>query len=571
MRWVISQTNPDCVRLLTEALGVSSRVAHLLATRGLTDPERAGRFLSPRLDHLHDPLLMRDMPRAVARLSRAIELQEKVLIYGDYDVDGTMAAVVLLAALRAQGARVDVHIPDRFADGYGMRASVIERAAQEGARLIVSVDNGIREHPAFARMKELGIDGIVTDHHLPEALLPDAHAILNPRRPGCEYPEKNLAGAGVAFKLAQALMGARFSEAVLRSYLKLVAIGSIADVVPLTGENRVIAHYGLAGLTQSARSLAASSPGRAGLSALLAVAGLEGKTVSAGDVAFRLAPRLNAAGRMGNARHVIELFSRSAEDGVREVALRLDELNASRQRSEHEIVTAIREQMKLRPELRDRFTLVFAGDGWHRGVIGIAAQRIAEQFHRPTLVISTENGAAHGSGRSIRGFHLLEALTRSRPLFDRVGGHAQAAGFSLPAASIQQLEQQFECHARSVLTPADLEPELRIDSAISLDDVSRELLAEIKRIEPFGCGNPSPVFSAEARLASPPRVLKEKHLKLWLAGSKRKFSAIGWGMAGYAAALEGRGRLSLAFSIAENTFDGVTDLQLELKDVRPAD
>ncbi|MGH9396046.1 MAG: single-stranded-DNA-specific exonuclease RecJ [Terriglobia bacterium] len=570
MRWIILDTNPEIATRLSRELNLPPLLARLLVQRGFAEPEQAHRFLNPRLNDLHDPFLMRDMAAAVSRLRRAIEGQEKILIYGDYDVDGTMAVVVLLTALGALGARVESYIPNRLTDGYGMRAPVIEQAAEAGVRVIVSVDTGIREHEVLRRMAELGIDGIVTDHHLPEAHLPAACAILNPRRPDCAYPEKNLAGVGVAFKLAQALLGPELSEAVLRSYLKVVAIGSIADVVPLTGENRVIAHAGLAGLTQSAMAAPAAASGRAGISALLAVAGLEGRPVSAGDVAFRIAPRLNAAGRMENARKVIDLFTCRCGSEAREIAACLDDLNHNRQRAEDEIIRQIKEQMKAQPEKAERYTLVFAGEGWHRGVIGIAAQRVVDIFYRPALVLSIEDGTAYGSARSIRGFHLLDALTQCGHLFSRYGGHAQAAGFSLPTSRIQQLEEEFEAHARSILTPADLAPQLRIDAAVGLGDLSRELYAWLKRLEPFGCGNPTPVFTAEANLAFPPRILKEKHLKVCVIGARKRFDAIGWGMAGHAAALEGIRRVAMAFSLSENTFQGRTELQFVLKDIRPA-
>ncbi|MGH9452077.1 MAG: single-stranded-DNA-specific exonuclease RecJ [Terriglobia bacterium] len=570
MRWTILETDSDATNRLSRELNLSPLVARLLVERGCAAPEQAQRFLNPCLSDLHDPFLMRDMALAVSRLRRAIGRQEKILIYGDYDVDGTMAVVVLLTALTALGARVESYIPNRLTDGYGMREPVIESAAAAGVRVIVSVDTGIREHDVLRRMAALGIDGIVTDHHLPGDHLPEACAILNPRRPDCGYPEKNLAGVGVAFKLAQALMGPALSEAALRSYLKVVAIGSIADIVPLTGENRVIAQTGLAGLTQSAMAAPGRQAGSAGISALLEAAGLEGRAVSAGDVAFRIAPRLNAAGRMENARQVIDLFTLRSDREVQAIAACLEGLNHDRQQAEFEIVRQIKERMKLAPEKTERYSLVFAGEGWHRGVIGIVAQRVVDLFYRPALVLSLEDGIAHGSARSIRGFHLLDALTRCGRLFSRFGGHAQAAGFSLPASRIQQLEDEFELCARSVLSPSDLIPQLRVDAAVEMSDLSREFYASLKQLEPFGCGNPTPVFTAEANVAIPPRIIKEKHLKLCVTSGGRRFDAMGWGMAGRAAELEGVRRVALAFSLSENTFQGSTDLQLVLKDLRPA-
>ena len=445
----------DIARRLARELEVSPLVARLLVQRGLAEPAAAQAFLHPSLGQLHAPELMAGMREAVARLRRALEQHEKILIYGDYDVDGTMAVVVLLTALRMLGAEVEAYVPHRLTDGYGMRVPVVEEAAANGFRVVISVDTGIREHAVLARARELGVDCIVTDHHLPDGHLPPACAILNPRRPDCGYPEKSLAGVGVAFKLAQALLGERMTERLLQSFLKVVAIGTIADVVPLLGENRVIARFGLEGLRQPAQS---------GLAALIELAGLAGKEISAGDVGFRLAPRLNAAGRMENARDVIDLFTLPDAARTREIAERLERLNRERQRVEEEILRAIVAQLEQRADLREQYTLVLAGEGWHRGVIGIVAQRVVERYHRPALVIGIEDGVGVGSGRSIKRFHLLDALTSVGDLFQRFGGHAQAAGFALAVERIPELTRRFEEHARNVLTASDLEPVLRVDA-----------------------------------------------------------------------------------------------------------
>src|SRR5487761_3943 len=320
MRWIIPEVHDTVVCDLARELEIPPLWARLLVLRGIDEPGLAGRFLEPRLDHLHDPFLMQDMPAAARRLRQALASHEKVLIYGDYDVDGMMATVVLLTALRSLGAQVEAYIPNRFTDGYGMRTAVIERVAQEGYTLVISVDTGVREHEALGRARALGIDCIVTDHHLPGQELPEACAILNPHQTGCTYPDKNLSGVGVAFKLAQAMLGEGLSERVLKSYLKVVAIGTIADVAPLLGENRAIARFGLESLAGSASASAGSAPGRIGLSALLAVAGLSGRAVSASDVAFRLAPRFNAAGLMDDAREVTALFTDASPDRARTMA-----------------------------------------------------------------------------------------------------------------------------------------------------------------------------------------------------------------------------------------------------------
>ena len=502
---------------------------------------------------------MAGMREAVTRLRRALEQHEKILIYGDYDVDGTMAVVVLLTALRMLGGEVEAYVPHRLTDGYGMRVPVVEEAAAKGFRVVISVDTGIREHEVLARARELGVDCIVTDHHLPDGHLPPACAILNPRRPDCHYPEKSLAGVGVAFKLAQGLLGERMTERLLQSYLKVVAIGTIADVVPLLGENRIIARFGLEALRQPAQS---------GLAALIELSGLAGKEISAGDVGFRLAPRLNAAGRMENARDVIDLFTLPNAARTREIAESLERMNRERQRVEEEILRSIMGQLEARTNLSEQFTLVLAGEGWHRGVIGIVAQRVAERYHRPALVIGTEDGMGVGSGRSIKRFHLLDALTSVGDLFQRFGGHAQAAGFALPVEHIPELTRRFEEYARNVLTASDLEPVLRVDAAVDLADVGWPLYEEIIQLEPFGMGNPTPVFGAcGVRLLATPLILKEKHLKLKVGSGARMLDALGWGWATRMASLEAGQQVDMAFTIEQNNYQDTARLQLVIKDL----
>ncbi|MGO9269849.1 MAG: single-stranded-DNA-specific exonuclease RecJ [Terriglobia bacterium] len=608
MRWLLPQADParaGAAARLTRELAIPPLVAGLLAARGMEDPEAADRFLHPRLDHLHDPFLMADMGKAVDRLRRAVAAREKILIYGDYDVDGTMSVVVLLTVLRSMGASVDTYVPHRLADGYGMRVPVVERAAADGYRVVLSVDTGIREHEVIARAQALGVDCIVTDHHLPEAnRLPPACAILNPKRPDCAYPEKGLAGVGVAFKLAQALLrgqgtgdrgqgegpaaagSAGPSPRLIESYLKIVAIGTIADVVPLVGENRVIARLGLASLSDSAKRGQQSS--RPGLGALLAVSGLGNRPVTAGDVGFRIAPRLNAAGRMEDARDVIELFTTPDAAKAGAIAERLDRLNTERQKVEERIVKEILARLEQEPEKASRYFMVFAGEGWHRGVIGIVAQRVVERTNRPAVVIGVDDGVGQGSGRSIRGFHLLDALASADRLLLRYGGHAQAAGFTLAADRIPELEAALDSHARAVLSPEDLEPTQRVDARVSFADLNRDLYAALNLLEPYGLGNPTPVFVADGlRLVSPPRILKERHLKLRLAQSNaanaasaagsNSFDALGWGLADQGPALAGLSvgqELAAAFTLDENVYQGLSSLQLVLKDFRvrmPAD
>jgi single-stranded-DNA-specific exonuclease len=502
------------LRLNREA-GLAQTIARLLVMRGITDPEHAIQFLAPSLDQLHSPFLMTGMQAAVDRLEAAIERKEGILIYGDYDVDGTTAIVILKTAIELCGGTADFHVPHRIREGYGMKDDVIEQAASGGVRLIISVDTGIRAFSAAETVERLGIDLIVTDHHLPgHDGVPKAYAVLNPNQPGCAYPCKALCGAGVAFKLAQALMERRLRDrnlpALLQSFMKMVAIATVADAVPLVGENRVFARLGLDALRRAVNP---------GLKALLEVAQIPtSRPPTSTEVAFRIAPRLNAAGRMDVAREVVELFSVKDPVRAREIAKHLDQLNGERQEEERRILAAIESRVVEEPALRDAYCVVIDGDGWHRGVIGITATRVVERFGRPALVISHDDGEAHGSGRSIRNFHLLDALESCHDLFHRYGGHSHAVGFSLPSDRVPELRAQLDAYARARLTMADFEPVLDLDAELTLDQVTPELLRALEWLEPFGQGNPEPVFSARAvRMLAPARVLKDKHVKLKLS------------------------------------------------------
>jgi single-stranded-DNA-specific exonuclease len=564
MRWRLRAAPPEACERLARDANLPPIVAGLLAARGISTAEAAQRFLHPSLADLHSPYLMSGMKAAVERLSAAIARHEKVLIYGDYDVDGTTAVVILKTTIELCGGVAGFHVPHRIREGYGMRDEVIERAAAEGVRLIISVDTGIRAFAAAETARRTGVDLIVTDHHLPsvEEGVPQALAVLNPNQPGCAYPCKALCGAGVAFKLAQALLEQTGRERLIPSFLKLVAIATIADAVPLHGENRAFASLGLEGLRK---------PVNAGLKALLAVAQLDGgRRLSAGDVGFRLAPRLNAAGRMDVARDVVELFTCKDATRAREIAAKLNQLNAERQQEEARILAAAQQRVEGDPALRESFLLVVDGDGWHRGVIGIAATRIVEKYHRPTLVVARDGEEAHGSGRSIACFHLLDALESSKPLFTRYGGHAHAVGFALPSDRIAELRAQLDAYARTKLTVADFEPSIGIDAVITLAEVTPGLLAAVSQLEPFGMDNPEPVFGAQGvRLMAPPRILKEKHLKLRVAqGASRPIDALAWRMAEMVARdpLVVGDTLDLAFTLDENTHPDFGGLQLIVED-----
>jgi single-stranded-DNA-specific exonuclease len=498
---------------------VAGILAPLLLRRGIANAESAEPFLSPSLSHLHAPEQMLGLTAAVERIEAAIERKEPILIYGDYDVDGTMAVIILKTAIELCGGAADFHVPHRIREGYDMRDDVIERAAGAGIRLIISVDMGVRAFAPAETAHRLGVDLIVTDHHLPGPDgVPKALAVVNPNQSGCGYPYKQLCGAGIAFKVAQALMQRRLDakdqNRFLLSFMKVVAIATIADAVPLTGENRVFASLGLDGLRRAVNP---------GLKALFEVAQVSSnRPPTSVEVAFRIAPRINAAGRMDVARDVIELFS--VKDAARavELATKLDRLNTDRQEEERRILRAVEERFTGDPALCDAYCIVIDGEGWHRGVIGITATRVVERYNRPALVISRHGEEAFGSGRSIKSFHLLDAIESCSHLFSRHGGHAHACGFALPSANIAELRAHLDAHARARLTPADFDPVLDLDAELNLSAITPSLFQALRLLEPYGVGNLEPVFAARAELIAPPRILKEKHMKLKVRAAARQ-------------------------------------------------
>ncbi len=522
MRWIQKTTDQDLVAPLIAALRTDpalrgiGNAAHILAPllvrRGISDAESASTFLKPSLSHLHAPDRMTGLRAAVDRIAAALERKEPILIYGDYDVDGTMAVIILKTAIELCGGAADFHVPHRIREGYDMRDDVIERAAESGIRLIISVDMGIRAFAPAETARRLGVDLIVTDHHLPGPDgVPNALAVVNPNQKGCDYPYKQLCGAGVAFKVAQGLMQRCLDPSVqnklLMSFMKIVAIATIADAVPLTGENRVFAALGLDALRKAVNP---------GLKALLEVAQISAqRPPTSGEVGFRIAPRINAAGRMDVARDVIELFSVKDPIRARELAAKLDHLNSDRQEEERRILRAVDERFAGDPALCDAYCIVIDGEGWHRGVIGITATRVVERYNRPAVVISSDGDQAFGSGRSIRAFHLLEAIESCSNLFSRYGGHSHACGFAMPAANVSELRTRLDAFARARLTPADFEPLLSLDGELDLSEVTPELFQALQLLEPYGLGNAEPVFAARAvQLTAPPRILKDKHVKL---------------------------------------------------------
>jgi single-stranded-DNA-specific exonuclease len=563
-RWRVRDYDRGRARELAEQLSLSPVVAGLLVARGVGDEESARRLLEPSYDQLHDPSLMLGMTAAVARVLRAIDAGERILIYGDYDVDGTTGTVVLRRALQILGADTSYHVPHRFTEGYGIRRDVLERARGEGFTLAVSVDCGIRAHEPLEWARENGLDVIVTDHHLPDADegAPPAFAVLNANQRGCDYPDKHLAGVGVAFKLAHALLRERGKERLVKGFLKVVAIGTVADMAPLVGENRSIVSLGLADLAN------ATNPG---LRALMQVAGLDSsRATSAGDLGFRIGPRINAAGRMDAARAVVELFETADADEARRLAEHLDARNRERQVVQREITE--RAILELESGGECGAVAVVAGNGWHRGVIGLAASKIAERLNRPAVVISLdEDGAGHGSARSAGDYHLLDGLTACADLFESFGGHAQAAGLSIRREKIDELRRRLNAHAAPFVVGGGCEPAVEIDAEISSADLSLALAGEIEVLEPFGVRWECPVFaSRDFRLAREPQVLKGRHFKFHLAGADgRTHEALWWGAAETETATPRVGQgIELAYRVETNTWRDETRLQLIVEDMK---
>ncbi len=528
-------------------------------------PDEANRFLHPSLDHLHDPMALADMRTAVDRLLGAIARRERIAIHGDYDVDGITSTVILRRTLELLGADVGHFLPERLRDGYGLQPAAIERLHADGVALVVSVDCGIRGADAARRARELGVDLIITDHHEPDTELPPAFAVINPKRSDCRYPDKNLAGVGVALKLVQALCHASGRDAWLPGFIKIAAIGTLADVVPLVGENRVIAKIGL--------ELLSRGPHKVGLRALLDVCGLTGKSIDSYHISFLLAPRVNAAGRMSTpdiAARLLLANDEGMETEARALATELDSENVRRQQEEAGVLAEAKKMVTTDPGIGARSVLLVAGEGWHRGVVGIVASKLVEAFHRPAIVISIDGEVGHGSCRSIPGFDMLGALERCAPLMTRFGGHRQAAGLTLESGRIKELRAAVNDVADETLGPEDLMPRLKIDGDLTFRHITGAVADGVASMAPFGAGNPRPVFAARGvEIVNGPRRLKERHLKMALKQDGRIFRAVAWRAAEQHDYLtEHRAALDVAFSLEQNHFNGETHLELTLADMR---
>jgi single-stranded-DNA-specific exonuclease len=563
--WESLRCDEAVVATLAHELRVSPITARLLSIRGLDDPLSARRFLFPSLDDLLDPHRLTDLPAAVDRILRAIANKERIAIHGDYDVDGVTSTVILRRALELLGADVTHFIPERLRDGYGLQPASLDRLHALGVALVISVDCGIRGVEAAARARALGLDLIITDHHEPDTELPQALAVINPKRHDCPYPDKNLAGVGVALKLVQALCIRTGHTSWLPAFVKVAAIGTLADVVPLQGENRVIAKLGLEMLSRG--------PHKVGLRSLLDVCGLIGKDIDSYHIGFVLAPRVNAAGRMSSPDIAARLLLASDEamrEEARELAQQLDTENIRRQQEEADIVVAARKAVETDLEIGSRTVIVVAGEGWHRGVIGIVASKLVDAFHRPAIVISTEGDVAHGSCRSIPSFNMLAALESCGEVMSKFGGHKQAAGLTMASDRVRELRARVNDYADRCLQPDDLRPRIWIDGMLGFRSIDEQIASELTSLAPFGAGNPRPIFRASGvEVVDGPRRLKERHLKMAFRQDGRVMRGIAWRASereGFVA--EHRTAIDLAFSLEQDTWEGERYLQLSIADFK---
>lgn len=560
--WKLVDTPMELANGLAQKLGVSPLLGQLLVNRGITDLEKASAFLTPDLSQLHDPFLFKDMEQAVDRLEMAIKNQEPVLIYGDYDVDGVTSVALMIRVLgKLLPGKILYYIPKRLEEGYGLHRSSLERAARRGVKLVITVDCGITAVEEGFYLKNNGIDLIITDHHEPQADLPQACAIIDPKVPGASYPFTQLAGVGVAFKLLQALVS-RLPELKERLFdnLDLVAFGTVADIVPLLEENRAIVKYGLEQLRKT-RNI--------GMQALIQTAGLADRQLNAGHIGYLLAPRINAAGRLGNPSVGVKLFLTNDPVQALDFARELEKENQHRQMIENEVLQEAQQQIEGQPELTEEHALVLAGEGWHLGVIGIVASKLVEIYHKPVILIGFEGEEGRGSGRSIAGFNLFNAIEACSQYVMRYGGHEFAAGLTVRRAQFLNFKKAFLEKAKNSLTEEDLLPWLKIESLVDLTGLNLDLVRELGRLAPCGPANPTPVLGCKALQVVEYRNVGEngKHLKLKVSNDNVVREGIGFNLGSFNQELASTKEVDVAFSLEENNWNGSVQVQLNLKDI----
>jgi len=561
--WKLKPPSPLASRLALDA-GLTPLQAQLLINRGISNPSQAELFLCPRLANMADPMLLKDMDCALAMILQAVEDREKITIYGDYDADGLTASALLLNFFSCLGIEVSSYIPNRLKEGYGLNKEALETIAADGTGLIITVDCGISNSKEIAFAKSLGMNVVVTDHHqVPQGFAAD-YPVVNPHRADCPFPFKDLAGVGLAFFLAVAIRTAlrkkgwfgTVPEPDLKDYLDLVALGTVADRAPLLDQNRMLVSSGLGIMGKSRWK---------GIKAMIEVAGIEAPDITADDLAFRLGPRLNAPGRMDDPGIVVKILTTDDNLLAKDLALRINDANIKRQGVERRILHSIEAKIKKTEGIYDRRALVMAGEGWHKGVLGIVASRLVDKYNRPALVLDVQDGMATGSGRSIDGFNLYEALSRLGHLFEKFGGHAHAAGFTLKSTNLERLRSELEGVAEKAIRQEDLVPAIDMEAEVSLDHITFDMVRQVRALGPFGEGNPEPVFLARSLEVAGSRVVGERHLKLRVSQGGTTHEAIGFGLS-YKHPLKGK-IVSMAFMPELNRWQGYERIQLRVVDL----
>jgi len=564
-KWNIRQPDTDLQKYLSSNLGIPTVISQLLLNRGINDINKAKAFLNSDISELYNPFLIEGMHEAVSRIKQAIDKKERILIHGDYDVDGITAIALLFFTLREFGVESVYYIPDRLTEGYGLGASGVEEAINVKAGLVITVDCGISSHEEVDELNKAGIDVIITDHHEPPKILPDSYAIINPLQKACMYPDKNLSGVSIAFKLCQAL-SSEFHNTSFWKHLDLVALGTVSDIAPIIGENRVLVKEGM--------RLLKNGSSNKGIKTLLDASSLKSDRIGTFEIGFILGPRINAAGRLGSARTAVELLLTDDSQKAMELAKKLNEANLERQRIEKNTLKEAMSKIDTEVNFKDHKVIVLHKEGWHTGVIGIVASRISGRFNRPTILISKKDGIGRGSGRSIETFHLFEALTGCGEFLKEYGGHQYACGLTIQEESLDKFTKLINEIADTVLRPEDLVPSLSIDMEIGLSSLDHDMVGHIIKLEPFGEGNPEPVFcSKNLSLTRPVKVIKGEHIKLSLSDGIKNFEAIGFGLAKNSdieLTLRNHLEFDMAYTVSINTWQGIDNIQLKIEDVRPS-
>ncbi len=566
-KWIVKEPgNPALVRQLVAELGVDPALANLLVQRNIKDFAQAKSFFRPQLEDLHDPYLMKDMDKAVKRLDRAIRESEKILVYGDYDVDGTTAVALVYSFLRKETPMVSYYIPDRYSEGYGISQLGIDTAADEGCTLIIALDCGIKANDKVEYARKKGIDFIICDHHLPAEELPLAVAVLDPKRNDCHYPYNELSGCGVGFKLMQAFcMSRNIPLTELYPFLDLVVVSIASDLVSITGENRILAHYGLKHLNESPRK---------GLLSIIKLAGLEKHQISVDDIVFKIGPRINAAGRMESGKMAVDLLISRTDDDASQIGHTINDHNDDRKNIDRKITKEALAMVRDMPGLENKKSTVVYNPRWHKGVVGIVASRLVENYYRPTIVLTKSNGFITGSARSIPGFDLYEAIESCSDLLENFGGHMYAAGLTMSEKHYTEFCQRFEAIVAEKVTDQMLTPMENIDTYLDFKQITPKFFRLLKQFQPFGPGNLSPVFVTEnvydngnGRLVGS----DSGHLKLELIQEDepyRPISAIAFNQSEHFEHMHNGNPVDICYSVAENYYRGIANIQLRIKDIK---